>query len=152
MISCSNCSKTFYSNVFLSVLLVKHFCMLKKNIFLTRWKTMFIFTADFTCYRRLTFVTSKLVITNIIHSLKCIYCNHVIPHDFMCLNKCWFYAFLILTSYWSYYVPKVQQCPPTYIGYLADISDWNKKSTNSVQIFTKQVWLCKGYESHYVYH
>lgn len=115
-------------------------------------KTMFIFTADFTCYYRLTFVTSKLVITNIIHSLKCIYCNHVIPHDFMCLSKCWFYAFLILTSYWSYYVPKVQQCPPTYIGYLADISDWNKKSTNSVQIFTKQVWLCKGYESHYVYH
>ena len=109
---------------------------------------MFIFTADFTCYCRLTFVTSKLVITNIIHSLKCIYCNHVIPHDFvfeqmlvLCLSNINLILVVLRT--------RVQQCPPTYEGYLADISD-HKKSSNSVQIFTKQVWLCKGYESHYV--
>ena len=100
---------------------------------------------------QLTFVTSKLIITKIIYSLKCIYCSHVVPHDCMfdqMLVLCLSNINLILVVLRT----KVQQCPPTYIGYLADISDWNKKSTNSVQIFTKQVSFCKGYESHYVYH
>ena len=109
-----------------------------------------MFTACFTCFSILTFVTSKLIITKITYSLKYIYCSHVVPHDYMLdqmLVLCLSNINLILVVLRT----KVQQCPPTYEGYLADISD-RKKSSNSVQIFTKQVWLCKGYESHYVYH
>ena len=113
--------------------------MFLREIVAWRDKKCSAFASDFMCHCWLTFLCSKLIITNIIHSLKYSYCSHVVPHDFLfdqMLVLCLSDINLILVVLHT----KAQQCHTTYIGYLADLSDCIKR----VQIVCKYLRIKFG--------